>query len=42
MAITQGRNSLNLGEIGWRAVAGIVIAALLAVGHEQLFGAAAF
>ena len=40
MAITQGRNSLKLGEIGWRALAGLAIAALLAVGHARLFGAA--
>lgn len=41
MAITQGRNSLKLGEIGWRALAGLAVAALLALGHERLFGAAA-
>lgn len=41
MAITQGRNSLKLGEIGWRLLAGLAVAALLAVGHERLFGVAA-
>lgn len=42
MAITQGRNSLKLGEIGWRALAALLVAALLAVGHGRLFGAALF
>lgn len=42
MAITQGRNSLNLGEIGWRALAGVAVAGLLAVGHGRLFGAPVF
>lgn len=42
MAITQGRNSLKLGEIGWRLAAGLAVTALLAVGHERLFGAALF
>ncbi|HRK62829.1 MAG TPA: NnrU family protein [Terricaulis sp.] len=42
MAITQGRNSLNLGEIGWRALAGLAVAGLLAVGHGRLFGAPIF
>lgn len=41
MAITQGRNSLKLGEIGWRGLAGLAVAALLALGHERLFGVAA-
>ena len=41
MAITQGRNSLKLGEIGWRALAGVAVAALLALGHERFFGVAA-
>jgi uncharacterized membrane protein len=41
MAITQGRNTLKLGEIGWRALAGLAVAALLAVGHERFFDAAA-
>lgn len=42
MAITQGRNSLKLGEIGWRALAALLVTALLAVGHGRLFGAALF
>ncbi|HRE43034.1 MAG TPA: NnrU family protein [Terricaulis sp.] len=42
MAITQGRNSLKLGEIGWRGLAAAAVAALLAVGHGQLFGVALF
>ncbi len=42
MAITQGRNSLKLGEIGWRGLAGVIVAALLAVGHGQLFGVPLF
>jgi len=42
MAITQGRNRLALGEIGWRGLAGIAAAALLALGHEQVIGVPAF
>jgi uncharacterized membrane protein len=39
-AITQGRNKLALGEIGWRALVAIAIVAALAMFHERLFGAA--
>ena len=42
MAITQGRNSLKLGEIGWRLLAGLAVAALLAGAHGRLFGASLF
>ncbi|HYD88242.1 MAG TPA: NnrU family protein [Vitreimonas sp.] len=42
MAITQGRNRLALGEIGWRGLAGIAAAVLLALGHEPAIGVAAF
>ncbi|HRP10342.1 MAG TPA: NnrU family protein [Terricaulis sp.] len=41
MAITQGRNSLKLGEIGWRALAGLAVAALLMLAHQRFFGVAA-
>ena len=41
MAITQGRNSLKPGEIGWRLAAGVAIAALIALGHRQMFGVSA-
>lgn len=41
MAITQGRNRLKLGEIGWRGLAGLTVAVMLALAHERLFGAAA-
>jgi uncharacterized membrane protein len=41
-AIVQGRNRLALGEIGWRAAAGLAVAVLVALGHERLFGVAAF
>jgi uncharacterized membrane protein len=41
MAITQGRNTLKLGEIGLRALAGLAVAGLIAVGHARLFGVAA-
>lgn len=37
-AIAQGRNRLELGEIGWRAVAALILAALVAVAHPLLFG----
>ncbi|MGD9967293.1 MAG: NnrU family protein [Hyphomonadaceae bacterium] len=42
MAITQGRNRLDLGEIGWRGLAGVAIALAIALLHGRLFGAAAF
>lgn len=42
MAITQGRNSMKLGEISWRVAAGAVVAALIAVGHGQMFGISLF
>jgi uncharacterized membrane protein len=38
-AIAQGRNTLNLGEIGWRAVVALVLVAALAWAHPVLFGA---
>lgn len=38
-AIAQGRNSLKLGEIGWRAFVALALAALLAWAHPILFGA---
>jgi uncharacterized membrane protein len=41
-AITQGRNKLALGEIGWRALVAVAIVAALAFFHERLFGAPAF
>lgn len=42
MAITQGRNRLHLGEIGWRGLAGIAIALVIAFTHRQVIGVAAF
>ena len=39
MAITQGRNRLRLGEIGWRGLAGLAVALMLAMAHGRLFGA---
>jgi len=41
MAITQGRNRLALGEIGWRGLAGLAVAGLILFFHERLFGVAA-
>lgn len=41
-AIVQGRNRLDLGELGWRAGAGLLVALLIGLGHERLFGVAAF
>ena len=38
-AIAQGRNTLQLSEIGWRAFAALAIVALLAWAHPILFGA---
>lgn len=40
-AIAQGRNRLALGELGWRALVGLAVAAGVALGHEAAFGAAA-
>lgn len=42
MAITQGRNRLDIGEIGWRGVLGIAIAVTIGLFHRQLFGVVAF
>jgi uncharacterized membrane protein len=42
MAITQGRNRLDLAEIGWRGLAGIAIAVAIALFHRQAFGVAVF
>lgn len=42
MAIAQGRNQLKLGEIGWRGLAGIAIALVIAFTHRQVIGVAAF
>jgi uncharacterized membrane protein len=41
-AITQGRNRLDLGEIGWRGLVGVAVAALVAYFHGPLFGAPLF
>jgi uncharacterized membrane protein len=40
-AIAQGRNSLKLGEIGWRGLAGFAITVLLILLHETIVGAPA-
>lgn len=42
VAISQGRNSLNLGEIGWRGLVGLVVALAVAAFHHNLIGVAAF
>jgi uncharacterized membrane protein len=42
VAIAQGRNRLDPGEIGWRGLVGIAIAAAIALFHRQLFGVPAF
>jgi uncharacterized membrane protein len=41
-AIARGRNRLELGEIGWRGLAGVVIAVAIALFHRQLIGVPAF
>lgn len=41
-AISQGRNRLVLSEIGWRGLAGVAVAIIIALAHGQLFGAPAF
>jgi uncharacterized membrane protein len=38
-AIMQGRNTLKLGEIGWRALVALLLVALIAWAHPMLFGA---
>lgn len=42
VAIVQGRNRLDLGEIGWRGLVGIVIAVAVALFHRQITGVPAF
>lgn len=42
MAITQGRNKLAFGEMGWRLPAGLAVAVLIALGHGRLLGAPVF
>lgn len=37
-AIAQGRNRLALGEIGWRGLVGVIVAALILWTHEQVAG----
>jgi uncharacterized membrane protein len=41
-AIVQGRNTLKLGEIGWRILVGIAVFVGVGLGHRLLFGVAAF
>jgi uncharacterized membrane protein len=41
-AIVQGRNTLKVGEIGWRALAAVVVFALVGFAHPFLFGVPAF
>jgi uncharacterized membrane protein len=38
-AIAQGRNTLKLGEMGWRILVALALVALLAWTHPMLFGA---
>lgn len=40
VAITQGRNKLALGEIGWRGLLGLALAVTILFFHRQLFGVA--
>lgn len=39
VAISRGRNTLQLGEIGWRLIVALALVALLAWAHPVLFGA---
>ncbi len=39
VAISRGRNTLKLGEIGWRLIVALVLVGLLAWAHPMLFGA---
>lgn len=39
VAISRGRNTLQLGEIGWRLIVALALVALLAWAHPMLFGA---
>lgn len=41
-AIMEGRNRLNLAEIGWRGLVGLAIAVALALFHRQLIGVPVF
>ncbi len=40
VAIARGRNTLRLGEIGWRLIVALALVALVAWAHPILFGAA--
>jgi uncharacterized membrane protein len=42
LAIIQGRNRLDLVEIGWRGLIGLAIAVALALFHRQIIGVPAF
>lgn len=42
MAITQGRNTLKLGEIGWRGLLGLVLTLVIVFTHDRVIGAPAF
>jgi uncharacterized membrane protein len=42
MAIAQGRNRLDLVEIGWRGLIGLAIAVALALFHREIIGVPAF
>ncbi len=39
VAIARGRNTLRLGEIGWRGIVALILTALIAWAHPMLFGA---
>jgi uncharacterized membrane protein len=42
LAIIQGRNRLDLVEIGWRGLIGLAIAVALALFHREIIGVPAF
>jgi uncharacterized membrane protein len=42
VAILRGQNSLKLGEIGWRAIAALIIVAAAVLAHRSVIGVPAF
>jgi uncharacterized membrane protein len=41
-ATVQGRNRVVLGELGWRALVGVILAVVVGSLHQELFGVPAF
>lgn len=42
VAIARGQNRLEVSELGWRVLLGLMVAVLIGFGHGRLFGAPVF